>query len=64
MISATEYRFMAAEHHHLIGMCRSPESREQHLRLEKECLELAEKQERLHGTRAPQPAADSLRRST
>jgi hypothetical protein len=36
MVDATEYRVMAAEHHRLAGMCRSPESREQHLRLEKE----------------------------
>jgi hypothetical protein len=58
MVSATEYRFMAAEHHHLAGMCRSPESREQHLRLEKELLELADAEERLQGARAPHPASD------
>jgi hypothetical protein len=58
MISATEYRLMAAEHHHLAGMCRSPESREQHLRLEKELLELADVEERLQGAHVPQPASD------
>jgi hypothetical protein len=36
MLDATEYRAMAADHHRLAGMCRSPESREQHLRMEKE----------------------------
>ena len=30
MINASEYRAMAAEHHRLAGMCRSPDSREQH----------------------------------
>ena len=29
MLDATEYRAMAAEHHRLAAMCRSPESREQ-----------------------------------
>ena len=52
MISATEYRSMAAEHHRLAGMCRSPESREQHLRLEQELLALAN-EECLHGLRIP-----------
>jgi hypothetical protein len=58
MVSAAEYRLMAAEHHHFAGMCRSPDSRERHLRLEKELLELADVEERLHGARAPQPASD------
>jgi hypothetical protein len=58
MINATEYRAMATEHHRLAGMCRSPESREQHLRLEQEFWALAEREEALHGTRAPQHARD------
>jgi hypothetical protein len=58
MVNATEYRAMAAEHHRLAGMCRSPESREQHLRLEKELRALADSEEYLHGTRAPQHASD------
>jgi hypothetical protein len=58
MVSTAEYRLMAAEHHHLAGMCRSPESREQHFRLEKQLLELADVEERLHRARAPQPASD------
>ena len=45
MINATEYRAMAAEHHRLAGMCRSPESREQHFRLEQELRALAEREE-------------------
>jgi hypothetical protein len=58
MINATEYRAMAAEHHRLAGMCRSPESREQHLRLEQELRALAEREDVLHGTRAPHQASD------
>lgn len=58
MINATEYRTMAAEHHRLAGMCRSPESREQHLRLAQEFQALAEREDVLHGTRAPQHASD------
>ena len=42
MMNASEYRAMAAEHHRLAGMCRSPESREQHFRLEKIFLALAD----------------------
>jgi hypothetical protein len=57
MINATEYRAMAAEHHRHAGMCRSPESREQHLRLEKEILVLADSEERLHGAHAPKHAS-------
>jgi hypothetical protein len=60
MINATEYRAMAAEHHRLAGMCRAPESREQHLRLEKEILVLADNEERLHGVRAPEHASNSV----
>ena len=51
MINATEYRAMAAEHHRLAGMCRSPESREQHFRLEQELRALAEREEVLQETR-------------
>jgi hypothetical protein len=58
MVNATEYRAMAAEHHRLAGMCRSPESRERHLRLENELRALADSEECLHGTRAPQHASD------
>jgi hypothetical protein len=58
MINATEYRAMATEHHRLAGMCRSPESREQHLRLEKELLVLANSKECLHGARAAEHADD------
>ena len=45
MINAAEYRAMASEHHRLAGMCRSPESREQHFRLEKDFLALAASEE-------------------
>jgi hypothetical protein len=58
MINATEYRAMAAEHHRLAGMCRSPESREQHLRLEQQFQALAEREECLHRPPVPQPASD------
>lgn len=62
MVSATEYRAMAAEQHRLAGMCRSPDSRECHLRLEQELLTIANNEECLHGLRpspeaaGPQPA--------
>jgi hypothetical protein len=62
MVSATEYRAMAAEHHRLAGMCRLPESRERHLRLEQELLTIANNEECLQGLRTlqhvgePQPA--------
>jgi hypothetical protein len=59
MVNATEYRAMAAEHHRLAGMCRSPESREQHFRLEKELQALADGEERVHGVRAPQHESDT-----
>jgi hypothetical protein len=45
MVNATEYRAMAADHHRLAGMCRSPDSREQHLRLEKSLRALADSEE-------------------
>ena len=54
MINAAEYRAMASEHHRLAGMCRSPESREHHFRLEKDFLALAASEEFLHGRRAAQ----------
>ena len=52
MVTAIEYRAMALQHHRWAGMCRSPESREEHFRLEKELLVLADNEERLHGVRA------------
>jgi hypothetical protein len=59
MVSATEYRAMAAEHHRLAGMCRAPESREKHLRFEQELLTLANNEECLHGLRStPQQAGE------
>ena len=58
MINATEYRAMAAEHHRLAGMCRSPVSREEHFRLEKELRALADSEECLPGARAPQHASN------
>jgi hypothetical protein len=54
MVTAIEYRAMALEHHRWAGMCRSPESREEHFRLEKEFLTLAESEEPLHEVRAPE----------
>jgi len=59
MINASEYRAMAADHHRLAGMCRSPESREQHFRLEKEFLALADAEECLHGAHALQSVSQS-----
>jgi hypothetical protein len=52
MVNAIEYRAMALQHHRWAGMCRSPQSREEHLRLEKELLVLADSEERLHGVHA------------
>ena len=52
MVTAIEYRAMALQHHRWAGMCRSPESREEHFRLEKELLTLADSEERLHGVQA------------
>jgi hypothetical protein len=57
MINASEYRAMAAQHHRLAGMCRSPESREQHFRLEKKFLALADTEQCLHGAHASQSAS-------
>jgi hypothetical protein len=54
MINALEYRAMALQHHRWAGMCRSPQSREEHFRLEKELLALADSEERLHGECAPE----------
>ena len=59
MINASEYRAMAAEHHRLAGMRRSPESREQHFRLEKEFLTLADAEECLHGAYTSQSVSQS-----
>ena len=59
MINATEYRAMAAEHHRLAGMCRSPESREQHLCLEQQFRMLAEREERSHPPAVPEHASES-----
>jgi hypothetical protein len=53
MIDTTEYRAMAAEHHRLAGMCRSPQSREQHLCLEQRFRALAESEERLRPPPVP-----------
>jgi hypothetical protein len=50
---------MAAEHHRLAGMCRSPDSREQHLRLEQQFRVLAEREELLHPPLVTQQASDS-----
>ena len=60
MVEATQYRAIASEHHRLAGMCRSPESREQHLRLEKEFLALADGKERSQGVGTPEHASDPL----
>jgi len=58
MVTAIEYRAMALQHHRWAGMCRSPESREEHFRLEKELLARADSEERLHGVRAPEQASN------
>src|SRR5262245_31011611 len=58
MINATGYRAMAAEHHRLAGMCRSPDSREQHLRLEEQSRVLAEREELLQPAQVPPQASD------
>ena len=54
MPNAAEYRTMAAEEHRLAGMCRSPDSREEHLRRENELLAPADNEEALEGERALQ----------
>ena len=58
MASAIEYRAMALQHHRWAGMCRSPESREEHFRQERELLALADSEERLHGVCAPKQASN------
>lgn len=58
MVTAIEYRAMALQHHHWAGMCRSPHSREEHFRLEKELLALADSKERMHGIPAAEQASD------
>jgi hypothetical protein len=52
-LNSSDYRAMAAEHHRLAGMCRSPESREHHFRLEKQLLAIADREERSREGRAP-----------
>jgi hypothetical protein len=66
MFNAIEYRAMAAEHHRFAGMCRSPQSREERLRLEKQLLAfadlvLADNEECLHGADVQQNAEHSQR---
>jgi hypothetical protein len=61
MVNADQYRAMALQHHRWAGMCRSPESREEHFRLEKEFLALANNEERLHGLIAPEQASNPQR---
>ena len=56
MATPIEYRAMALQHHRWAGMCRAPESREEHFRLEKELLALADSEERLQGAHAPEQA--------
>jgi hypothetical protein len=58
MATAIEYRAMALQHHRGAGMCRSPQSREDHFRLEKELLALADSEERMHRMRAPEQASN------
>ena len=58
MVTAIEYRAMALQHHRWAGMCRSPQSREEHFRLEKGLLALADSKERMHGMRAPEQASN------
>jgi hypothetical protein len=54
MVTANEYRAMALQHHRWAGMCRSSQSREEHFRLEKELLALADSEELMDGVRAPE----------
>jgi lipoprotein-anchoring transpeptidase ErfK/SrfK len=58
MVSAIEYRAMALQHHRWAGMCRSPESREEHFRLEEELLALAESEDRSHRLRVREQASN------
>jgi hypothetical protein len=62
MVNADQYRAMALQHHRWAGMCRSPESREEHFRLEKELRVLADNEERLHGLLAPAQVSNSQKR--
>ena len=64
MVTAIEYRAKALQHHRWAGMCRSPESREEHFRLEKELLASAESEERLHRVHAPEQASDPQQSKT
>jgi hypothetical protein len=64
MVNAIKYRSMAAKHHRFAGTCRSPQSREEHLRLEKQLLAfadraLADNEECLDGAGVLQNAEDS-----
>jgi hypothetical protein len=56
MVTALEYRAMALQHHRWAGMCRLPQSREEHFRLEKELLALADGEERMHSGAGKQSA--------
>jgi hypothetical protein len=58
MVTAIEYRAMALQHRRWAGMCRSPQSREEHFLLEKEFLALADGGECMHGMRAPEQASN------
>jgi hypothetical protein len=58
VVTAVEYRAMALQHHRWAGMCRLPQSREEHFRLEKELLALADGEERMHGMRTPEQASN------
>ena len=57
MVNADQYRATALQHHRWAGMCRAPESREEHFRLEKELLALADREEHLHSVRASEQAS-------
>jgi len=56
MVTAIEYRAMALQHHRWAGMCRSPESREEHFRLEKNSWRL--RIVKNVGVRAPEQASN------
>jgi hypothetical protein len=59
MLSAIDYRAMASEHLRLACMCRSPESREHHLRLAKQLQAIADREE--HSVRcAPRSNAETI----
>jgi hypothetical protein len=57
MLSANDYRAMASEHLRLACMCRSPESREHHLRLAKQLQAIADREQHSHKMHAPEHAA-------